>query len=197
MSNDQTDLFAWGRAGLDQEPKSPNHAAIPPKPESPATEFDDLIAWAEGEENTDEHVAEQVQSAAAVQAGAQLLASRINSKRMVSLLNALADADQMVVERLSSMDPITLLAARRDLEVSMQKTSDRLQPAPASAAGNQNGVNINLNQPAMPPGPLPTVQGLDQSARMRVRQLVAKTVSASKQGPVVDCEIVKKDTNAG
>ena len=195
MSEHQHDLFAWGRKGLDQDPKPTKPAPPAPEPDpepiAAATEFDDLIAWAEGADDTDEHVAIQVETAARVQAGAQLLADRINSKRMVSLLNALTAADQEVVERLPVMDPITLIAARRDLEASMQKTSDRLQPAPASAAGNQNGVNINLNQPALPSAPKPTVQGLDQSARMRVRQLVAKTVAASKES-VVECEIVEK-----
>lgn len=147
-----------------------------------SSEFDELVAWAEGHQSSESVLQAQLQTASAVEAGSRLLAARINSKRMVSLMNGLAELDQAVMERVPMMDDVSLLAARRDMEKSMQATSDRIfNPTSQKNSGGSGGVHVNQ---VFPPSSATQLHGgevqngLPQSSRMRVRQLVAKVSSS-------------------
>ena len=169
------------------------------EPVADESEFDKLVNWADGITDSSDFIEGHLKEATTVQAGAQILASRINSNRMASLMKALQEADDVLIERLPGMDTAELLIAKKGLEESMEKTSLRIHNPTGIrtvGGGGVGGVNIfNNQQTALATPAAPQNSVLNQESRMKVRQLVAKVKSDLKgKGEVIDVESVERET---
>ena len=150
------------------------------------SDFDDLAEWAEGNSNTSE-IDHCVAAGAAMLQGAQLLATRVNSARMVALYKLLAEVDEQLHGRLEDLDPEQLMRLAQKTEEKIGATSDRILKS--ESAKQNSGVNIQLNQlngQTTTTGltPKPGITPLKQDGRAKVLKLLQSLEQLDSQEQV-------------